>query len=71
MVEHEEKVNETTRKEQISATKPSKIDENFEDIDTQYANIQWKSLKKSLSNSEILAQAILFLFAGNLSFKLS
>jgi cytochrome P450 family 6 len=49
MVDHEEKLGDTTDKKENDAN----------------SNVKWKHMKKSLTTKEILAQAILFLFAGS------
>lgn len=54
MVDHEEKISDD--KEQNSS--------NAEDT-AEYGDSNWKPLKKSLTNSEILAQALLFFTVGN------
>ena len=55
MVDHEEQ-NSAPIQEDVETL-------NKENID--YTTFQWKHLKKSLTPKEILAQAILFLFAGS------
>lgn len=63
MVDHEEDINKIAETAQNNAKK-IKNESEINEVDVEYSNVQWKYMKKSLTNSEILAQAILFIFAG-------